>query len=137
MAIPFNTLSKPETVNVAGISVPKRGCLTVAEEIATRDLGATIEQETEGMTELQKDLRLKLKIVTILFQSRFDKEWTLEKTQAPRWEVVIDGQNQLIEPDMVILDELFTFFINEQRRWKTVAELEAIAKGSEGKPKKN
>ena len=118
MALPFETYIQPESELIAGILIPKRGCLTVAEEIAMRDMAATLTEKTKDMTELQADIFLKQQVVTILLK-RIDKTWTIEKTQASEWEVTIDGEVQSIEPDMEMLDGLFMFAIGEQRRWKT------------------
>ena len=124
MAISFQTLKQPEIVDVAGIPMRKRGCLTVAEEVAVRDLGAVLEDDLKGLTPLQADIKLKQLIATILIQSRLDRTWTLEKTKAPEWMTEINGEIQAIEPDMVMLDELYTFFMNEQRRWQKVEKVE-------------
>jgi hypothetical protein len=124
MPLPFQTLQTPETAVVSGILVRKRGCLTVAEEQALRDLGATLEKGLEGLTTYQADLALKQRVVSILIQSRLDRSWTLEKTQAPEWEITIDGNAQVIEPDMVILDGLYEFFMTEQSRGKSPEELQ-------------
>ena len=74
---------------------------------------------------MQSDLALKQRVVTILFQSRLDREWTLEKTQASVWPVVVDGETVEIEPDMEMLDALFEFFMAEQKRHKSNEELES------------
>ncbi|HEY9697009.1 MAG TPA: hypothetical protein V6D10_07085 [Trichocoleus sp.] len=118
MALPFKTYTQPESELIAGILIPKRGCLTVSEEIAMRDMSATLDEKTKDMTELQADIYLKQRIVTILLK-RIDKTWTIEKTEASEWEVTIDGEAQTIEPDMEMLDGLFMFAIGEQRRWRT------------------
>jgi hypothetical protein len=138
MSLPFKTLRIVETVEVAGFALPKRGCLTVSEEVAIRDLGANLEKICKGMNELQADIELKQQVVTILFQSRLDKSWTLEKTRAPEWEIELSGQRQLIEPDMLMLDALYEFFITEQRRGKPLERAEAAESGSaNGSPKKS
>lgn len=136
MAIPFKTLSEPEFVQVAGITIRKRGCLTIAEEMAVRNLDAEIKKQAGELTQAQADLDLKQRVATILIQSRIDKTWTLEKTLNPEWEVEIDGKKQLIEPDMIMLDALFEFYMLEQRRGKTLEELQESAEGSNGTPKK-
>lgn len=135
MAIPFKTLSEPEIVVVAGFSICKRGCLTIAEEMAARDLESQLKELSKGMSEAQADLDLKQRIATILIQSRLDKTWTLEKTKNTEWEVEIDGKIQLIEPDMIMLDELFEFYLLEQRRGKSLEELQGqiVNNGSQKK----
>lgn len=136
MAIPFKTLSQTEVVDVAGFPIVKRGCLTVAEEIAVRNLDAEMKKSGADLTQAQADIELKQRVATILIQSRLDKSWTLEKTRQPEWEVEIDGKVQTIEPDMVMLDALFEFYMSEQRRGKSLEELQGQAEASEGKQKK-
>lgn len=132
MAIPFKTLKPTEVVEVAGIPIAKRGCLTISEEMAIRDLDVLLRTELNELSAAQQDLELKQRAVTILIQSRLDKEWTLEKTKSPDWE----GVDGTITPDMEMLDELFNFFMSEQRRWKTTEEIEAVAEENQGKPGK-
>lgn len=140
MAISFTTLAEPDIEVVAGIPIAKRGCLTVAEEMAVRDLGAAFDAEVKEkqLNDLQADLELKQRVVTILIKSRLDKSWSLEKTKAPEWEIEIDNQKRFIEPDMNLLDALFAFCMHEQRRGKSIDELEtstesnAQKKGSTG-----
>lgn len=123
---PFKTLREPEIIDVCGLRLPKRGCLTVAEEEAIRNFGATIPQELENLTQPQADLAIKKGVVAILLKSRVDRTWTAEKTNAETWEFQIGGQGYQIEPDMILLDALYEFFMNEQRRWKSDAELEPV-----------
>ena len=125
MPLPYKTLKPVETVEVGGFTIRKRGSLTVAEEHAMRNLGAEIETELKDLTPMQSDLALKQRVVTILIQSRLDREWSLEKTQASVWPVDMDGETAEIEPDMEMLDALFDFFMAEQRRHKTIEDLEA------------
>lgn len=129
MPIPFKTLKPAESVEVAGISMQKRGCLTVAEEIAVRELESLLSNDFQAVSAALQDIDLKQRIVTILIQSRIDKEWTLEKTKAPEW----DGVDGKVTPDMVMLDELFNFFMAEQRRWKSSEEVEEAVEESQGK----
>lgn len=129
----FKTLDKPETQTISGIDIPKRGCLTVAEELAIRNLGATINKQVEGMTQAQADLELKQQVVSILIRSRLDPNWDIEQTKAPKWVVAVNGETQTIEPDMVLLDGLYEFFMGEQRRW---VSLEELIQPSETKGKK-
>lgn len=125
MAIPFSTLKPVEEVVIGGIPMKKRGCLTVAEMQAAADIEAQTKEQLPNLSPAQADVMLKQHIATILIRSRVDRNWTLEQTQQPDWDVVIDGKVTTIEPDMDMLDELFTFFLNEQRRWKTETETEA------------
>jgi hypothetical protein len=131
MPLPFRNLTPPEIVDVAGFQVPKKGCLTVAEEAAIRDLHGVIEKEFEGLTQLQADIKLKQRVVTILFQSRLDSSWTLEKTCSDRWEVEAGGDRVLIEPDMQMLDALYEFTLNEQKRWGALQADEVNTKKKE------
>ncbi len=117
MALPYSTLKQPEEVIVAGLPIRKRGCLTVAEMQAASDLDAATKEELKEMTPLRADIFLKQQIATILIQSRLDRSWTFEQTCATEWDVVVDGKIQKVEPDTIMLDDLFTFFMNEQRRW--------------------
>lgn len=116
--LPYKTLRPAEEVVIAGFPMIKRGCLTIAEMQAAADLGAAFDQKTEGMTALQSDLFMRQHIATIMIRSRVDRGWTLEQTQADLWHVMIDGKQQAIEPDVIMLDELFEFYLGEQRRWK-------------------
>lgn len=122
MALPYKTLRQPETMEVAGFTLPKYGCLTIAEAQAVADLDAASKAKIEEMTPLQADLYLKQGIITILFRSRLDQDWTMAHTQAERWTVLVGGESVEIQPDMAMLDELFDFFIKEQTRWKTDVE---------------
>jgi hypothetical protein len=125
MAITFTTLSPIETVDIAGFQIRKRNCLTVNEEIAIRDLGAVVDKELKELTVLQADLELKQRVITILFQSRLEKTWTLEQTKAAEWTFQSsDGTNLTIEPDMIMLDALYEFFMLEQRRGRPIEEVE-------------
>lgn len=133
MPLPFKSLKPLESVVVAGIPIVKRGCLTVAELQAIADLSLEQEELLKDKTALQSDLILKQRIATILLQSRIDKSWTLEQTCAPFWEVVVDGNVEKIEPDGEMLDELFDFFMNEQRRWQDPIPEEATGKKSTGR----
>lgn len=117
MALPYSTLRTSEEVIVAGLPIKKLGCLTVAEMQAAADFDAEREEKIKGLTLFQSDIFLKQQVVTILIKSRLDRSWSFEQTCAAEWDVVIDGKLQKIEPDMEMLDELFTFFMNEQRRW--------------------
>lgn len=118
MALPFTTLKPVEEVIIGGIPMAKRGCLTMSELQAVAELGATQEDLLRGKNALQTDLILKQHVITILLKSRVDRSWSLERTQAAEWDVVMDGRVQQIEPDALMLDELFTFFMGEQRQWK-------------------
>lgn len=119
MSLPYKTLKKTEVVDVCGIPIPKIGCLKYLELDALAEVDAETSKSREDMTPLQVDLLLKLHIVTILIRSRVDREWTFEKTKAYEWEVMIDGEPQTIEPDADLIDGLFDFFLNEQKRWKS------------------
>lgn len=120
--LPYQTLKPTEEAVIAGIPMAKRGCLTVAEMQAAADLGAELEETMKGLTLAQQDLLMKQHVITILLRSRVDRGWTLEQTKAPEWQAVIDGKAQTIEPDMLMLDELFQFFIGEQRQWQEPKE---------------
>jgi hypothetical protein len=122
MALPYSTLTPTEEVIVAGLPLKKRGCLTVAEMQAAANLDAGTKEELKELTPLQADIFLKQQVVTILIKSRLDRSWTYEQTCADEWDVVIDGKVQQIEPDMVMINDLFDFFMNEQRRWATQEE---------------
>ena len=125
MPLPYKTLKPVETVEVGGFTIRKRGSLTVAEEHAMRGLEQLIESNPENLTPLQSDLVLKQHVITILIQSRLDRDWDLAKTQASVWPVEMDGETVEIEPDMEMLDDLFNFFMAEQRRHKSIEDLEA------------
>lgn len=134
MPLPFKTLAEPELVTIGGLQIKKLGCLTVAEEIAIRDLSARLQSdEMKSLTELQTDLVLKLEVATILLRSRIDRAWTIDKTKGDEWEVEIGGKIRQIEPTIEMIEALFNFGVNEQRRWKNMDEVEAEP---EGKPTK-
>ena len=119
MPLPYTTLKPAEEIIIAGLPLPKKGCLTVAEMQAAADIDAESRDKLQSMTPAQFDIYLKQQVVTVLIRSRLDRNWTLEQTCAAEWDVIADGKIAKIEPDMVLLTELFDFFMNEQRRWVT------------------
>lgn len=129
MALPYTTFRQPEEAVIAGLPIKKLGCLTIAEMQAAADLDAQTKEQLKEMTPPQADIFLKRHVVTILIKSRLDRSWTLEQTCSPEWDVVVEGKLQKIEPDMILLEELFTFFMNEQRRWATQEEKNEEAPG--------
>lgn len=122
MALPYTTLRPTEEVIIAGLPIKKLGCVTVAEMQAAADIDANNREKLQEMTPIQADIYIKQLVSTVLIRSRLDRNWTMEQTQADEWDVIIDGKLTKIEPDMVLLSELYEFFLNEQRRWASDEE---------------
>lgn len=117
MPIPFKAKLEPEIVDVAGFQLPKYGSLTVYEQAFIFDLDIRREELLDGLTNGQADIALKEELATLMLQ-RVEPSWTIEQTKAYQWEVGTPDKPFKITPTVEMLDALFDFCMNEQRRWR-------------------
>ena len=128
--LPTENLDQVGTEGSGYITLPKWGCISLNEQLAIENLAQDIKHdETKGIK--TGDARLKARVITILFQSRLDSEWTLEKTLNP-WQVKgPDGKVHTIIPREPLIDALYNwFFSGERLRWEPEPETAAEEDGT-------
>lgn len=87
--LPFNSPIAPLPLSIEGLTIPRYGSLTVNECLSLQQLSGLL-QDSEGFdSELGSALlswHLQCVLATLLINSRVDKDWTLEKSQALKLE---------------------------------------------------